>query len=358
MKLRNVLLAATIVAAPVAVKAQPVTGLYVGAGAGYNYLQVDKFKSIFVANRTTTIGGDKLRDDGGFATNLSLGYGLGNGLRVEVEGNYRNEHTRFTTPTSKGLGGGNLLEYGPAVNVLYDFYLGGPIMPYVGVGAGYGFTQLQNTRTTGNVGIRFNNDTQGSVTGQAILGVSYTIPAFPALAFTAEYRFHVAAEDEKFKGRTALGLPATGKLDSQFNHALMFGVRFAFNAVRPPPPPAAPLVPTVQSDTTRTYLVFFDWDRADLTARARQIIAEAAQNSMKVHSTRIEVSGNADLSGTPQYNQGLSLRRAESVAAEMVRDGVPRAAIDIHAYGDSRPLVATARGVREPQNRRVEIVLR
>jgi outer membrane protein OmpA-like peptidoglycan-associated protein len=45
------------------------------------------------------------------------------------------------------------------------------------------------------------------------------------------------------------------------------------------------------------------------------------------------------------------------VAAELVRDGVPRAEIDIHAYGDTRPLVPTAPGVREPQNRRVEIIL-
>ncbi len=109
---------------------------------------------------------------------------------------------------------------------------------------------------------------------------------------------------------------------------------------------------------SRTYLVFFDWDRADLTARARQIIAEAAQTSTRVSSTRIEVNGYTDSSGTARYNQGLSVRRAETVQAELVRDGVPRNAITVQGYGDSRQLVSTAQGVREPQNRRVEIVLR
>jgi OmpA-OmpF porin, OOP family len=70
------------------------------------------------------------------------------------------------------------------------------------------------------------------------------------------------------------------------------------------------------------------------------------------------VAGHADRSGSPQYNQRLSQRRADVVAAELVRQGVNRSDIGITAYGESRPLVATADGVREPQNRRVEIVLR
>jgi outer membrane protein OmpA-like peptidoglycan-associated protein len=104
--------------------------------------------------------------------------------------------------------------------------------------------------------------------------------------------------------------------------------------------------------------VFFDFDRADLTDRARQIISEAAQNAGRVQTTRIEVAGHADRSGSPQYNQRLSQRRAEAVASELSRLGVARSNISVQAFGESRPLVATADGVREPQNRRVEIVLR
>jgi outer membrane protein OmpA-like peptidoglycan-associated protein len=77
-----------------------------------------------------------------------------------------------------------------------------------------------------------------------------------------------------------------------------------------------------------------------------------------VQVTRIEVAGHADRSGTPAYNQKLSLRRAQTVAAELVRLGVAQNEIDIEAFGDTHPLVPTAAGVREPQNRRVEIVLK
>ena len=129
-------------------------------------------------------------------------------------------------------------------------------------------------------------------------------------------------------------------------------------ASAPPPPPPAPVVVPPAPTPARTYLVFFDWDRADLTTRAREIIGEAAQNSRRVQSTRIEVAGHADRSGTPQYNQRLSQRRAEAVAAELVRQGVARNEIGVQAFGESRPLVPTADNVREPQNRRVEIVLR
>ena len=120
---------------------------------------------------------------------------------------------------------------------------------------------------------------------------------------------------------------------------------------------AAPLPPAPNRDVARTYLVFFDWDRADLTDRARQIIREAANATQQVQVTRIMVSGHTDTTGTARYNQGLSVRRAQNVASELVRLGVPSSAITTQGFGCSRPLVATGPGVREPQNRRVEIVL-
>ena len=133
-----------------------------------------------------------------------------------------------------------------------------------------------------------------------------------------------------------------------------FGLRLAFG--HPPPPSAAPAaVPAAAA--ARSYLVFFDWDKATLTDRARQIIREAADNSTHVQYTRIEVNGYTDTSGTPRYNQGLSVRRAQAVAGELVRDGVPAAAISIRGFGETNLLVPTGPGVREPQNRRVEIII-
>ena len=95
----------------------------------------------------------------------------------------------------------------------------------------------------------------------------------------------------------------------------------------------------------RSYLVFFDWDKATLTDRARQSIAEAATNSTKVQYTRIEVNGYTDTSGTPKYNQGLSIRRAKAVEAELVKDGVPANIITIQGFGDTHLLVPTGLGL-------------
>jgi outer membrane protein OmpA-like peptidoglycan-associated protein len=121
-------------------------------------------------------------------------------------------------------------------------------------------------------------------------------------------------------------------------------------------PSLPPPIPHVYID--RTYLVFFDWDRADLSTRARQIVAEAAQASTRDGITRIEADGYTDLSGSAAYNRQLSIRRARAVATELVRNGVSESEISIHGYGESNPLVPTKPGVREAQNRRVEIIFK
>ena len=153
---------------------------------------------------------------------------------------------------------------------------------------------------------------------------------------------------------TAFG--AKVKLGNNFNHAVLLGLRYNFGAPSPPPPPAPAPVPA--QAPARSYLVFFDWDKATLTDRARQIIREAADNSTRVQYTRIEVNGYTDTSGTPRYNMGLSVRRANAVKAELIRDGVPENAITAQGFGDTHLLVPTGPGVREPQNRRVEIIIR
>ncbi len=371
MKLRNVLLAATILAAPVAVKAQPVSGLYVGAGVGYDYLtQTDINRITFGTGGfnggPVTSGKLKTSSRGGYTGNLAIGYGLGNGLRFEVEGNYIKNHYKIKNNNIL-IGGGDIQTYGPMFNALFDFDVGAGFMfPYVGVGVGYELSSQESGRAYGinaasTPNLALYKGGHGSFAAQGILGASFPIAAVPGLAFTADARLNVQTSKETFRGdgfvNPGLGRTrGTEQLGTQFNVAGLIGVRYAFNAA--PLPVVAPVLATpVQAAPSRTYLVFFDWDRSDLTARARQIVAEAAQASTRTAYTKIQVSGNADTSGTHQYNQGLSLRRAETVAAELVRDGVPRSAIAIQAFGDTHLLVPTGPGVREPQNRRVEIVL-
>jgi hypothetical protein len=121
------------------------------------------------------------------------------------------------------------------------------------------------------------------------------------------------------------------------------------------PTPAG--VEAVGAVPSRSYLVFFDFDSSHLTPEARQVVATAAADVLQGKTTRIDVTGHTDRSGSAQYNQALSVRRGETIRRELVADGVADGLIAVKGVGESDPLVATADGVREPQNRRVEIVL-
>jgi outer membrane protein OmpA-like peptidoglycan-associated protein len=340
MKLRSAIVAVSLLALPAAAIAQPVDGLYVGAGAGYNFMQNQDIKSG---------GGGHLKTNGGVIGSGSVGYGFGNGFRVELQGDYRNEHQKLEGSANK-FGGLNQT-YGGFVNGLFDFDVGAEYFyPYVGLGVGYEQTELKGTYN----GTSLSSNT-GSIAGQGIVGASFPIPDVPGLSLTAEYRFMATVENEKFHSPAG-----TLKVGNQYNHAGLLGLRYAFGApemtMAPAPTPAPVVAPA--PPPARTYLVFFDWDKYDLSARAKQIISEAADNAGKVKVTRIEVNGYADLSGTHTYNQGLSQRRADAVAAELVKNGIPKSEIFEQAFGDTHPLVPTAPGVREPQNRRVEIILK
>jgi OOP family OmpA-OmpF porin len=358
MRIRNALLAATVMALPLAAHAQPVNGLYVGAGLGVNFLQQES-----VSASGAFGGSGQLKSDVGPAGVLSVGWGFGNGFRAEVEGNYM--ANKFYSGSgfsgSVSSAGGWEQKFGGMVNGFYDFNGLSPwIVPFVGVGVGYEEANLHHGTAYGSTGtIILNDATKGSFAYQAMLGAAIPIPAAPGLALTAEYRFMGLAGDRTYSGTASSGggsAPVSAKFSGDYNHAILIGFRYNFG-VAPPPPAPAPMAAPAPAPA-RSYLVFFDWDKATLTPRAQQIVADAAANSTKVKYTQIEVNGYTDTSGTPQYNQGLSIRRAQAVAAELVKDGVPKSAIAIQGFGETHLLVPTGAGVREPQNRRVEIIIR
>jgi OOP family OmpA-OmpF porin len=67
------------------------------------------------------------------------------------------------------------------------------------------------------------------------------------------------------------------------------------------------------------------------------------------------LAGHTDRSGRMSYNMGLAERRNASVADYLSGQGVPADRISGEAFGEAEPRVATADGVRELQNRRVEV---
>jgi outer membrane protein OmpA-like peptidoglycan-associated protein len=362
------LFAATILATPLAglsaARAQVVDGFYIGAGAGVNLMFSERLLNPGLAIGDGFSAKPKLKLDTGYAVLGSVGYGLGNGARVEFEGGYRDNN--ITGVGGNAVKSGDTEKYSAMLNAIYDFDLKSyyditAFTPYVGVGVGYAYQDIQQLATTlDGVGFHVHGG-QSEFAYQGIAGVAFPLTELvPGLSLTAEYRFFGTPQDAQFVDHAVSPAGVTGahvKVQSDLNNSVMVGLRYAFLPEEAPPPaPPAP-TPAPAPAPSRTYLVFFDWDRADLTARAKTIIADAAANVGRVSATRIEVNGNADRSGTPRYNMGLSLRRAQAVSAELVRDGVRQNMIDIHAYGDTRPLVPTGPGVREPQNRRVEIIL-
>jgi len=103
------------------------------------------------------------------------------------------------------------------------------------------------------------------------------------------------------------------------------------------------------------YIVFFDWDKSDITPEAATILDNAVGAYGNCASVPIMLAGHADRSGSTQYNVGLSERRNASVRGYLTSHGIPDGAITSQAFGESMPRVPTADGVRELQNRRVEI---
>ena len=141
----------------------------------------------------------------------------------------------------------------------------------------------------------------------------------------------------------------------------MYGVtlRYAFGGAEPEPPAAAAYVPPpVQAPMAapRSYLVFFDFNKSDLTPQAVSIVNQAAANAGPAKVTQLTVTGHTDTVGSDAYNMRLSRRRAESVAAQLEKDDIASSEIQIVAKGKRDLLVPTADGVKEPQNRRVQIV--
>lgn len=106
---------------------------------------------------------------------------------------------------------------------------------------------------------------------------------------------------------------------------------------------------------TGPFIVFFDWDRSDITGEAAQVLDSAVAENRNCASLAMSVAGYTDRSGADAYNQALSARRAEAVRSYVVSRGVNGAAVSTEAFGETNPRVPTEDGVRELQNRRAEI---
>jgi outer membrane protein OmpA-like peptidoglycan-associated protein len=257
------------------------------------------------------------------------------GPRVEVEGIYRDNTGSFGAVST------DLNQVSVMANVLYDFNAGGVIVPYIGAGAGVAFINSSLLGAT-------SNSTQFAY--QAMIGVGYNID--PQFRINLEGRYYGTTSPNFTYSGNSGGTPFSVTGSPQNNNvSILASLQFRFGAPPAPPPPPPPMA------QAPSYMVFFDWDRSNLSQQALNTIKQAADAFKATGKARIVATGHADRSGPEDYNMALSLRRANAVKDALVRDGVPPMAISVIGKGETQPLVPTPDGVREPQNRRVEIVL-
>lgn len=127
----------------------------------------------------------------------------------------------------------------------------------------------------------------------------------------------------------------------------------------PPPVPAAP-PPVVHSKPFKDYYrVHFNFDKTSLVPESESVLSQAIHDA-EVHSDlKISLRAHADRSGSDSYNMALSRRRAEAILARMAAAGISQdRLVIVQAVGESRPLVPTPDGVKNVENRTVEIDLR
>jgi outer membrane protein OmpA-like peptidoglycan-associated protein len=311
---KSLLAAAVALVLPVAAQAQstPMPGFYIGAEGGLNWL----------------LNNNSYQMDTGWAAGGKLGYDFV-GPRVELEGLY---HSNTGTGNVAFPGGvanvrGRIDQVSVMANLLYDFMPTSSFTPFIGAGAGVAFVD-----TT----IQGCNMCSTQFAYQGIIGIAWNI--------TDAFRLSV---DGRYYGTTNPGAYTNNNIMTMLSLSYKFGQP---EMAPPPPSQAAPVAPP-------SFMVFFDWDRSNISDQALNTIRQAAAAFKQKGNARITATGHTDKSGPESYNMALSLRRANAVKDALVREGVPAAAIAVVGRGEANPLVPTADGVREPQNRRVEIVV-
>ena len=319
MTKKALLAAAAVLVLPTAIQAQSMftsgtsnPGTYIGIEGGGNWL----------------LNSNNYNMDIGYAAGGVVGYDFV-GPRVELEGVFRSNNGRGTANFGNVFSNvsGRIEQLSVLANLLYDFAPGATITPYVGAGAGIAFADA-------------------AINGCSLCSTQFAYQGIVGIGWNVDQNFRINL-DGRYYGTTSPGAYQNNNISAMLSLTYKFGETVA--AVAPAPAAAAVAPPS--------FMVFFDWDRSNLSAQALTTIKQAASAYKNKGNARITATGHTDTSGAEAYNMALSLRRANTVKDALVREGVPATVISVVGRGEAGLLVQTGDNVREPQNRRVEIVI-
>lgn len=356
MRISSAIITAGFVAGLSMAASAQTNGFYAGAEAGVNFVPSLKFNAISnIWNQ---------QQDPGYAILAQAGYGFGN-VRLEGEVGWRqNGLNKFTDNYGGHSVDGNINALSVMGNVYYDFVNDTKWTPYIGVGLGGVNVAADSIKAAGaNVA----NDDDFVLAYQGIAGVSYAVNE--QLSLRGDYRFlRTEAATWKLDPAFNSGAFSSGRYES---HSVLVGFIWKFNtpapapvvqqaAVVPPAPAPAPAPapkPVQAAPIPKNFMIFFDFDKSDLTPAAQSILTQAADAFKKQGSASVALTGYTDTVGTAEYNLKLSVRRAEAAKKFLIAQGIPANEISTVGKGKTDLLVPTKDGVREAQNRRVQIVL-
>jgi outer membrane protein OmpA-like peptidoglycan-associated protein len=162
-------------------------------------------------------------------------------------------------------------------------------------------------------------------------------------AFVDHRYLSTAGQSVSFAGRSVD--------DEYMSHNVFFGIRWTFWREAPPPPVAPPAPAPVARPIDWT--VYFEFNKSNLTNAAGAVLDEIKAETSAAQG--VNVTGHTDTSGSSQYNDRLSTRRAQTAADGLVKRGVN--VTHVSGVGESEPAVQTGDGVKEPLNRRAVVKL-
>lgn len=318
---------------------QRPTGWYLGVEGGANWIdETDlEFEPI-------TIPGFEADFDSGWAVIASVGKRFNGNWRLELELGYRENDVdciNFLGGACIPADFGDISQFTQMVNLVHDVPLSDSTALSIGLGVG------GNLVESSAPGLVDNDDYVFA--GQAIVQLTHEISR--SVEFVLSYRYMISNDPE---------FDLAGPFQVQFeneNHTVTVGFRFLLDndePVREPTqvynqPPVGPPPPV------RQYVVYFGFNKSNLTREAREVVHEAATTAMREGFASIVVTGHTDTVGSPQANQALSERRARTVSRALVDEGIPPSGITASGRGETQLLVQTGDREVEARNRRATI---